>query len=506
MDEYLDDLKAGKIQFRDKWQFELKTELFPSSSSKKNLQTQEFYFFIPNSLQVNEQTYTKVQFYQDQTNLIRFKTPAFSFKELTDSANAESPLVRILTLMTEGQSQNSEKQIHEEIKLLGNIFHSALREQMADLVSQIPRQVTEESVTKFIGVFSGFCDELERFRQQFFDVQTKCVTTGSSPLLKDEFDYLDEFISISINDYLSAFLNRIRMKSLAQFTPIDQRLCKIILLEKKYREEKFHESVNIKEDPQRAEYLLYRKGLLNKFMINPLLLKTSRSSVDQRFRGFILGIPAAIAMLIFLTLYVLQGNVFLLNSQPFILITVIIYVLKDRLKEELRALSYRQAAKWFSDYTTEIRTQQNDIVLGTLQESFSFIEENKVPSEISQIRDREFHEVLETFKRPERIFYYKKTIKISEKLHKVEARFYGFSIIFRFDIHHFLSKAEDPYQTYLDLNAETLTLRKIQLPRIYHVNIIMKTTVMIAEGKSKVELKKFRLVIDKNGIKRIENF
>ncbi len=317
---------------------------------------------------------------------------------------------------------------------------------------------------------------------------------------------MDEFINDIINDYFTGFLNRLRNKQVVHFTDIEKKICEIILEEKRDRKEKFPETFKESDDPHQDEYILYRKGLLSKFIIDPLLLKTSRTSVAQRFRGIILGIPAAIAMMIYLLLYLWQGNVFLMNSEPFILLTIIIYVLKDRMKEELRILSYKQAAKWFSDYTTEIHPPTNGTVLGTMQEYLSFVDEEKVPQEIIEIRNREFHGILESFKRPEQIIYYKKTINIKKKPKQVEARFYGFSIIFRFDIHHFLAKAEDPYQTYLALEDDTTTLQRIYLPRVYHLNIILKNTINIPEGKPLVELKKFRLVIDKNGIKRVEHF
>ena len=83
----------------------------------------------------------------------------------------------------------------------------------------------------------------------------------------------------------------------------------------------------------------------------------------------------------------------------------------------------------------------------------------------------------------------------------MEARFYGLNIIFRFDIHHFLTKTEDPLHTYLSLDPESLTLRKIKLPRVYHINVILKNTVSIPDGSVKVYLNKFRLIVDKNGIK-----
>jgi hypothetical protein len=497
MDENLEDLKAGEIRFRDKWQFELKTEVFPFSHLKDNIQTQEFYFFIPNSLQINDQTYTKNQFYLDQTNMIRFKTPVFTFKELNDPDNAESPLVRIILLCDYTQSAENGKAIDDEIKLLGNIFHSTLRTRLDKLNQSFKLKDAEFSLQ-----FDEFFQEILNLRTRFSNVQKSCQSLWPSISLQNEFSYVEEFISLTLDDYLLPFLNRLRTKK-PQLLEIDAKLCTFLVMEDKERKEKIpalENSQTLGDD----EFVLYRKGLLNKFILDPLLLKTSRSSVDVRFKGIILGLPAFFAMLVYSLLFFWQGNVFLFNSEPFILLSVIIYVLKDRLKEELRILSYRQAAKWFSDYTTKILAPADEASLGNMHESFAFVDEGKIPQEIRDIRNREFHNVLEAIKRPEQIIYYKKTINITKKPTKIEARFYGFSIIFRFDIHHFLAKAEDPYQTYFHLNPESNLLEKIRLPRVYHLNIIMKTTTTVPEGPPLVELKKFRLVVDKKGLKRVE--
>ena len=132
------------------------------------------------------------------------------------------------------------------------------------------------------------------------------------------------------------------------------------------------------------------------------------------------------------------------SSQFLILLTVIIYIFREQIKEELKNISFQRTAKWFSDYSTDIKAPSEEVNLGTLKEYVSFIDEKKIPKEVMDIRNRQFHSVLETFKRPEKVIYYKKLVNIKKKPKTLEARFYGLNIIFRFDIHLFLSKAEDP--------------------------------------------------------------
>jgi hypothetical protein len=505
MDDFPDDFDAGKIQFRDKWQFELKSDLFPLSYHGNNIINQEFYFFLPNSLQINEDTYSINQFYRDQTNLIRLKTPRFSFKQLIDLDYAESPLVRIKMLSEYTKTAHIESSILDEVKLLGNIIHSGIRDQITEFISLLD-SFSKIEINQFSKNAYQFCDEIEIFCERFKTVKENCLNSWKSTEMEWTFNYINEFIGLSINDYFLTLLSKIREKKSINFKNLDERLCKIISLQEKEHLQKIKGNETITTGSQHDEYILYRKALLSKFVIDPLLLKIRRTSFSQRYRNIIGAIPAGIAMLVYLLIMVTwQGsaNILLVNSQSLILLSVIIYILKDRIKEELKNISHQKAAKWFSDYTTEIKSHDDRAVLGVLRESFSFINTNSLPREVTEMRDQQFHSVLELFKRPEKIIYYKKVVNIQKKQKTMESRFYGLNIIFRFDIHHFLFKAEDPLHTYLTLD-EALKLQKIKLPRVYHINIILKSTTILPNGEDKVMWDKYRLIVDKLGIKRIE--
>lgn len=503
MDDLHEGMAVGKIQLRDKWQFELKSDLFPLSYHRNNSINQEFYLFLPNSLQINEATYSNAQFYQDQTNLIRLKTPSFDFNELNDLDNAESPIVRIQMLSDYEHTDDVELSIIDEIKLLGTIFHSALRDRLSVFTKTLEAFSKDHDALQFIHDFNSLCDQIDQFQDIFGMTSKKCQDEWKSLELEWTFACIEEYISLNIKDYFSAFLHKIRQNSIFNLQSLDKRICQLILKQAKYQQKEV-----IPNLPQSEEYILYRKGLLRKFVIDPLLLNFSRTSFSQRYRNIIGAIPAGIAMFVYLIILVAwlgQGNVLLINSEFLIIITVIIYILKDRIKEELKNISLQQATKWFSDYTTEVKSQNEKAVLGVLKESFSFVDINKVPQEIMDIRNRQFHTVLELFKRPEKIIYYKKVVNIKKKPKTMESRFYGLNIIFRFDIHHFLNKAEDPLHSYFTLDPVTLKLQKILLPRVYHINIILKNTTHLPNGIKKVVWDKYRVVVDKSGIKRIES-
>lgn len=502
METFIRELEAGDIHLRDRWQFELKSEFYSSSGRDISSCTQEFYFFIPNSLSINKETYSKTKFYQDQTNLIRYKTPEFLLSELSDENNLKSPLTRLSILRELPQNEENINNIKGELKLFGNIARSALRENVRIIIKGLDS--TDEPLNR--KNIDSLCRDITTLRKKQLDLLNYFIKNWSSSDVHSHMIYLDEFVSNSIDYYLTGLLERLSMEKMSEESGMTDCIYSIMEEEKNHREEFLHIPPIYEKDSVKNESVIYRRGLLNKFVMDALMLPITRSSLDERFRNIIGSISAGIAMSVFVLLFMWQGEVFLINSLPFVFVTVILYILKDRLKESLKEISYRKFYKWFSDYTTDIKSPDERFVLGKMSESFSFVKERKLPAEIVKIRNREFHAVLETLKRPEQVIYYKKIFKLYPLPKTISSRRHALNLIFRFNIHDFMKKADNPTLDYVTVDFKNRQLVKMKLPKVYHINIIIKNTYVLSDKSTKTELKKFRIVADKNSIKRIEFF
>lgn len=502
MDQFWDELDSGEIHLRDKWQFELKSEFSPKSTLPKNTYVQEFFLFIPNALQINKRSYTKSQFYEDQTNLIRYKTPAFSFDEILDKKNVRSPLSRVAILCDKPMTPQNDELLEEELKLLANVIRSTLRSHVKDFLEELKKKIPLDLV---ITQVNHLCDCVADFRTEFSLLKDRNEKKWKDPLAQRKFIYIDEFISNSISNYLATLLESLRLMQKTEFDSIDQRLFTLLAAEKKFRQQHFEEPSLTKSSSEKDnEYILYRNSLLNKYVLDVLLLNTNRFSFDDRYQNWIGAFSAGIAMLVYFSLFIWLGSVFVFTSEPFILLTVIIYMLKDRLKEWVKSFSYQSAFKWFSDYKTDIQSQDQKDDLGKIKESFAFVEEERLPKEIRETRNREFHAILETFQRPESVLYYKRKVEINRFPQTVSRR-HKLNFIFRFNIYRFLLKASDPTETYISIDEKSGQLISMRLPKVYHLNVILKNTFLAEDNSVSTELQKLRLVIDKNGIKRIES-
>lgn len=494
VEHFLKDLKSGSLHFRDQWQFELKSDIFPHTSLEEHIYKQEFYIFIPSALQVNRWTYTRENFYFDQTNFIRYKTPEMSVTELCDPLHSPSPLQRINVHLVENITEIDLKVIYDELKLMGNIIRSALRRDAANMIEAI-----EKGSEKFHTVWKGVASEYHLLRSalNILKKRVQDIEKIAQPL-----NYVDEYISNTYNYYLIGVLEFLRHHGTNSLLSIDQEIVNILNEEDSYRDANFEE---LKKENISTEYVIYRRGLLNKFLLDALILSVNRFSTEQKWGQVIAAFAAFLAMLIFLMFFVWQGSFIVANSVAFIFISSVLYILKDRMKEWVKNISFRQAFRWLSDYTTEIKSYNREHTIGKLKETFSFIEENVLPNEIVEMRNREFHEVLESFKRPESVIYYKKEAKIRQKPAWMHSRRYGLNVISRFNIQKFMSKASSPFVPFTYLEKGTNRLATKELPKVYHLNIIMKNSFIGEDLKPCIEYRKYRLVVNKNGILRVEH-
>lgn len=500
---FWEDLDSGEVHIRDKWQFTLKSEFFPlpQPGNQFSLYTQEFYLFIPNSLQINKNTYSKNEFYLDETNFIRYKTPEFTFAELLDLKNTRSPLNRIIALCQKTKDPENLTHLSDELKLLANVVRSSLRKAVKMILFSLGHERQAKPSPDFGLRTFQLCKDIQLLRSRYHEAERSYQQNWKDPLFYRQLVYIDEFMNNSIAYYMTGLLDSLRLTGNKEFEHVDQAICDLLVEENRFNDTfaKSSESAEAK-----SEGILYRFGLLNKFILDALTLTTNRFSLDQRTEHWIGGLSAALAMLVYISLFFWLGNVFVINSFPFLMIMIIVYVLKDRIKEWLKSYSYLQASRWFPDYITIIKKHGEKKDLGYIKESFSFLTPDQLPKELSEMRNFEFHKVLEAVPRPENIIFYKRIVKINAPP-SFQSRRLGLNVIFRYNIHRFLNKAADPSEMHLSMDNETKKILSVNLPKVYHLNLIIRTTAMENGKATNVELKKLRLIVDKNGIKRIEH-
>ncbi len=497
MESFWKDLYSEEVHIHDDLQFEINSDFAFIPNLDKNISFQEFYFFIPEALQVHPHTYTKEQFYKDRTNLIRYKTPKFSFKDLVDRNTFQSPLIRIEGMIHAKHTDENALFIDDELKLLGNVVRSSLRESVKGLINAFSDNKKNPE-----NLVLAFCDDIVFFLKDYRLIQAQCRSNWDENI-SEVFSCVDEFISISIDYYITGFVEYLRKSPIENLSKLEQKLCEVIIEEQTYRDQHFREISSQKNsDLLPEEQVLYHKSLLSKYVLDVLLLKLERCAWTDKYGNIVAGVAAAIAMLVYVTMIFFKLQNMAFNSLSFLLASVILYVLKDRIKDGLKSLLMKQAVQYFWDYIIQIKNPSREKVLGKLKEIFGYMPERNLPPDIAILRKTVFDTDVSIFKRRDTILYYKKEMELNTEKEILKLRRHILHNVFLFNIRPIIEKAKNPVEFISKINKDTLEIAKEGLPKVYQLNMVIKTTYINKDSKKIETIKPIKIIVDKYGIKR----
>lgn len=187
-------------------------------------------------------------------------------------------------------------------------------------------------------------------------------------------------------------------------------------------------------------------------------------------------------------------------TMPLFVALVISYMLKDRIKELARFYFVHRLAKKYFDNKTVISIK--DIPVGWIKEGVDYITEDRVPDEVMAMRDRS--DLLEANNRhtAEKIILYRKLVRINGQVLDENNQYdiSGINDILSFNISGFILKMDNP-EVPLAVPKKDKGYEIIRGERIYYLNFLIQLRY-----EDKIDYKRFRLVMSRNGIEGIEKF
>lgn len=473
----------SKLTSHDRYQFELKLGYTLNPNLDRNKYNVELYMFIPGSLGINSNSYTKEQFFNDIQGYIRFKTPAFTFDELTDPNNHLSPLTRIKDFL---DTTKDRKKLIAELKLFACTVRVALRNEITEIRRKIKKQEFGDLKYYLEKLYSGLKNCLADFRSlKLHDLRIH----GD---IKTAFRYTDEYIGIAIDGLLNSLHNTIITSYMdeALSKELSSIIAPLIISEFNHRKENNFAVYSLGGE---NETFLYRKGILKKIITSILFLKTHTQEGMTFAKDIVFAISAGVAMILATGVTLWAGHRYGATSIPFVLAIVVGYMAKDRIKDWLKLIFSKKMTTLFSDYKTDILDPANFAKIGVCKQAFSFLSENKIPSKIMEIRRRNTPSY---FWLEENIIKYEKDVFLRPRaILKAHTRMRDVTDIIRFNVRQFLEKMDEPYELRRALNPETHEVREFKFARIYHITMILKLDN---------EIRKVRMVLNQNGIMRVE--
>jgi len=489
------------VKRHDRYQFEVKLNFDFSGGRYKDRYQVESYFFIPNNLDINEQTYSREVFYRDLLVYIRFRTPPFTLRALAERENPRNPLNAFTQKPGERLDGETASRLVYELKLFGCIVKSALRDHLSvgnRLLSRwVPNAETGTDNERWRRHVNDYASNLERILERFRALEPWFSTEAVPASLQSAFAYTDEYISLLVEWRTLQLLRQIEKEPHGS-TPYETRarLRNLIQREVARRKEKGYPTILSADEDN--ELFVFRFGVLKKFVSSVLHLNMRTVAEGRGLQQLAFGLAAGGAMVFATAVAFYYQRLYGTLSLGFFAALVISYMLKDRIKALLQETLHRLLSRTLFDQSTRISSTPGGRTIGKCSESFQFVNEGSVDPEVRRLRDRDHLTEIENDFRSEKIIYYLKEVFLfSGRFLKRGSRKNGLTDIVRFNVQNFLRKMDEPRTRLMVLQGDHSG--EIEASRVYHVNLVIK---LLSRRNTRYE--RIRLVLDQNGIKRIE--
>jgi len=431
---------------------------------------------------------------------IRFKTPQIPIEGILDEKNALSPLNVINSRIEQLQFGNSDpsiiKTITRELRLLACVVKTTLRDENNFLIENFQSIKKQEELSE---ILKKKLTNIQYLKDELILIGKKVGNTQLSIELRESYQYSDEYISLQIEKWLISILSN--------FDKLLTQDIKNLMIKMLENEQDYRISLNsrlILTEGSTNEDFSYIEGTIKKYLQGVLYLNKKKKDPKSSSLQVFYSIAAGLAIFISLFLGFLILTNFEVNSFPFIIGTVVIYILKDRIKDIIKGYSQKAASFLFPDQRIDIMDGFYEEKIGESIEKFYFIEKDKIPPEIFKIRQSSNIHSIEIEGKPEEcIIFRKKIILFRKKIDEIHTRRKDISNITRFNIQNFLRYTDDSSKKVLTWNNKIHQLNPIDVSKVYHMNIVMKLTTFHEKYETNMYYKKYRIILNQQGIKQV---
>ncbi len=485
----LEEIREDLPRIRDRYQFEIKLNYPLPERVNKITYEVEVYFYLPPSLGINRDTYDKERFYDDLQCHVRLKTPEVGLQELARQDRGPLQRLRAAVLRLETDASPAALRVYEyQVKLFCCTLKSSLREH----VQAVRNAIGPEERARLVEAFSASVQEI---RAVYHDLGQGLRERGSLAGVSAVYRFADEYMSLVVEEHTYQLLGSIRHG--AETADGDANLVALARCELDHRRRQRYASI-AHADGDNEEFV-FRRSVLKKYTSDVLFLSARTKPGGRFLRETLFGVAAGVSMIFATAVLFLSQSIYGPITAPVFVALVVSYIFKDRIKELLRLALSRRASRLIYDHRTKFYNDPHDC-LGVCKESADFMDEGKVPSIISTIRNRAHITDIEDTWIKERLIRYRKQVtlrarRIRELYGRQEIR--GVNDIMRFNVVDFVRRTGPPEKPIPTLADDEV--RHLVGDRVYHLNLILKYQL-----EESAIYERFRVVLNRNGIKRID--
>lgn len=491
-----------EIEGHDRTQFEVKLNLDPATGNYSTDRPYErfgaeLYFFIPKNLGVDGSNFSKDQFYDSILRHVRFKTPELTYADLLDPACRESPLNALhfaLKTLLDGPNTRMSDEAIRQGKLLG-CFASRF---MRNSTRQLRRAILAKQVN--LDLLDSYLDNaleiLRRFRQIWPRFEAGGLITRR---LAVELRWVDEYLSYRWENCLATLAAAFAKAEL----PSPERLAQLAADEMTHR--RAHGYVCLDDESlSTREYYAYRLSALKRHITSVLYLDARLVTQNWKMISNLIAAAGAGIAAAFSGYFTIKSGMYVSvqNMMMFLGLAVVIYVLKDRIKDISKEKLMHTMKRRFPDYVRDVTDAETGETLGRIEERLGLVSKERLDATVREVRSN-VHKVELDDEREETVVVYRTNAKVNQPLNGEPLR--RLKLILRFNVQDYLGRLDNPLSAIRYFDAKTGAFRTDLAPKVYHLNVICRLARWDEWDRlPRTSLLRVRIVLNKDGIVRIE--
>lgn len=482
-----------QVKIHDRFSIEFKIGFKVKHKTEPNDFALNIWAFIPNSVDINQDTYSTGRFYRDLKSNVRLITPVFQLREIATGKSV--PLKNLVSSFRNLAAEPGRTAVAEyeyEIKMFMAIFKSSIRDETLHIMNIRDIPDTENRVNEYI---TNIKNITAAYRQLSTIINVPAVP-------KDIFNYFlfgDEFMSNTIDKQAFKLLCDIEKRDGEDHWETARKLAGLINYEYKYRQDNGYLVVDA-ESPNNNRDVVFRQGILKKYIESDLFLQAKKKrdgvAMEQIYFSIAAGLSMIFATAIAFSFQKKYGNF----TIPLFVALVISYMLKDRIKDIMRYyFAHRLKAKYF-DNKTKISIKETPI--GWIREGMDFISDKQVPKKVMDIRSRSPLLQAENRINDEKILLYRKMVRIESDMFGNEDKYsiVGINDIMRLYLSNFVLKTDNAEVPLYTLDEEGHSVN-VKGQKIYYLNLVIQM-----QHEEQSEYRRYRIVFNRKGVLNIEVF
>lgn len=512
---------STQVDIHDRHQLEIRFNYTVGSDEGAQRYTVDTWFFVPRNVGLNKTNFPRESFYGDVTALMRLDAAPLRLDHLADATHENSPLRHLSAYLdafrTSARPPPSRRAV-VHVKLYAYLYTVGLKAELSRLRKVLAlldarggagHAAFEAELGAMLKRARTALQAFRSLRAAFWPFEKLAHHT-----LAEAMRAADEYMSLSLEERLAQFAaslsdNPARVDGTGFLTRCRLALATLAREESAHRRRYGYLVLTSNRSSLAGELFTYRASLLKKNVQQALYLDPREVPADMFVRNAVGSVGAALAGIWALATQ-LPATLADVNASMKALLfvgAVAAYVLKDRIKFFMNEVVGPRVRVWDHTWWLEGESLANfglGAMKARLQEKMLFVPESRVPQEARALRmtgrtsghaDRQ----------PEEVIHYSKQLDVGavdDDAHIPSG--YWVRDILRLNVRHFLVRLDEPLDRVSYYDAGQDAFADTQLPKVYHVNIVARVRREDASGQRQERLEHLRVVLNKDGIVRVE--